>query len=61
MELKTEIALIISNGLQQTKTSIRMAHEIVEMLEKRAKREDRRPKPKRGIGAVSQVDLFRGK
>ncbi len=62
LDIRTEIALIISNG-RDSKTSIRMAFEIVEMLEQKAKRDARRPnrKPKRGIGAVTQADLLRGR
>lgn len=57
--LVDDIALIISNGRYDDASNIGIANDIVNYLKKSAKREE--VKPKRGIGWVSQNDLYRGK
>jgi len=57
--LVDDIAAIISHGRNEELSNTLIADNIVKYLKKSAKREE--IKPKRGIGSVSQNDLFRGK
>ena len=53
-----DMAVIISRGREEDWGNIEIAYEIFLYLKKQAKSE---VKPKRGIGSISQIDLFRVK
>jgi hypothetical protein len=57
-DLTMQVATIVSRGRHEDYSNVQIANEIMEYLER--KFQEIPKKPGRGIGSVTQADLFRG-